>query len=193
MYDSEHNSNKYSVSSFNEISPIDSKFDAINKFYNDFKKLKDAKSQNNNTKQKKTTVLKNASLLYYELVNVYETEYNQVFESKDKYWRKKPDYKNLKNLEYQVDKVDKVDVTEKGKKEKVNETDQKLPPWVMARFEEAKDVITEGNESGLVTKIEKRKITLSGTKELVEGIIGGKIGKDEARKIITILLMMQIH
>ena len=47
--------NKYSVSSFNEISLIDSKFDAINKFYKDLLKLNDVKSQKKkkNTKQKK--------------------------------------------------------------------------------------------------------------------------------------------
>ena len=32
---------------------------------------------------KKMTVLKNASLLYYELINMYKEKYEQVFESKD--------------------------------------------------------------------------------------------------------------
>ena len=45
-YDSLHNFNKHSVSNFNKISSIDSKFDTINKFYKDFKKLNDVKSQN---------------------------------------------------------------------------------------------------------------------------------------------------
>ena len=53
VYNSVHNFNKYSVSSFNEISSIDSKFDAINKFYKDLVKLNYVKSQNKNTKQKK--------------------------------------------------------------------------------------------------------------------------------------------
>ena len=48
-----HNFNKYSVSSFNGISSIDSKFDTTNKFYTDLLKLNDVKSQNKNTKQKK--------------------------------------------------------------------------------------------------------------------------------------------
>ena len=47
-----------SASSFNEISSIDSKFDTLNMFYKDFKKLNDVKSQNKNTKQRKITVLK---------------------------------------------------------------------------------------------------------------------------------------
>ena len=62
------------MSSFNEIS-IDSKFDEINKFYKDFKKLRCAKSKNDKTKQKKITVLKNASLLYDELINIYITRF----------------------------------------------------------------------------------------------------------------------
>ena len=48
-----HNFNKYSVSSFNETSSNDSKFDTINNFYKDLLKLNDFKSQNKITKQKK--------------------------------------------------------------------------------------------------------------------------------------------
>ena len=51
LYDSVHNFNKYSVSNFNEISSIDSKFDAINKFYKDLLKLNNVKSQNDDTRQ----------------------------------------------------------------------------------------------------------------------------------------------
>ena len=36
MYSSVNNFNKYSVSNFNEISSLDSKFDILNKFYKDF-------------------------------------------------------------------------------------------------------------------------------------------------------------
>ena len=53
VYNSVHNFNKYSGSSFNKISSIDSKFDTIKKFYKDLLKLNDVKSQNKNTKQKK--------------------------------------------------------------------------------------------------------------------------------------------
>ena len=35
VYNSVHNFNKYSVSSFNEISSVDAKFDTINEFYKD--------------------------------------------------------------------------------------------------------------------------------------------------------------
>ena len=45
VYNSAHNFNKYSVSSFNKISSIVSKFDTINKFYKDLLKLSDVKSK----------------------------------------------------------------------------------------------------------------------------------------------------
>ena len=53
VYNSVHNFDKYSVSSFNEISSIDSKFDTINKFYEDFLKLNHVKSQNKIQSKKK--------------------------------------------------------------------------------------------------------------------------------------------
>ena len=53
MYNFVHNFNKYSVSNFNETSSLNSKFDTLNKFHNDFKKVKDVKSKTNETKQKK--------------------------------------------------------------------------------------------------------------------------------------------
>ena len=39
-------------------------------------------------------------MLYDELVNIYKKEYDQVFNSKDKDWIQKHDYKNLKDLDY---------------------------------------------------------------------------------------------
>ena len=50
------------------------------------------KNKKNNNKQQKTTVLKNASLLYYEMINIYKKEYEQVFESRGENWKKKHDY-----------------------------------------------------------------------------------------------------
>ena len=75
MYSSVHNFNKCSVSNFSEISSRDSKFNTLNKFYKDFKKLEDVKSQTNETKQKKITVLKNSSVLYDMLIKIYRKEY----------------------------------------------------------------------------------------------------------------------
>ena len=40
VYDIVHNFDKYSLSSFNEISSIDSKFNTINKFYKDYFEIK---------------------------------------------------------------------------------------------------------------------------------------------------------
>ena len=83
VYDSVHNFNKYKVFHFDEISSVDSKFDTLIKFYKDFKKLNDVKSQNENTKQKRINMLKNASLIYDDLINMYKKECNEAFESKD--------------------------------------------------------------------------------------------------------------
>ena len=81
-----HNFNKYNVPNFNQISSIDCKFDTINKFYGDLLKLNAVKRQ---CQKQKKCVLKNASLFYYELINMYKKEYEQVFESEDEGWRKK--------------------------------------------------------------------------------------------------------
>ena len=95
MYSSKHNFNKSSVSNFNEIYLILKKF-----FYKDFKKLESVKSETKETNGKKINVLKNASLLYDKLVDIYKKEYDQTSESKDEGWRLKHDYKNLKDLDY---------------------------------------------------------------------------------------------
>ena len=132
------------------------------------------------SKKRKTCVLKNASVLYYELINMYKKEYDPLFEIQDQNWRRKHDYENLKDLNYQVDKVDKVHVTEKDE----DKTDQGLPPWVKvikSRLDEIKDMIFEGKNCGLSTKIEKRIITMKNSEELLESTISEKIGKKEAR------------
>ena len=69
--------------------------------------------------KKKADVLKNATQLYDKWINMYKKEYGQVFETKDEGWKKKHDYKNLKEFNYQVNKVN---VTEKEDEDK---TDQK--------------------------------------------------------------------
>ena len=115
VYNSVRNFNKYSASSFNEISSIDSKFDTINKYYKDLLKFNDVKSQNKNTNQKKITVLKNASLLYNKWIDVYKKEYEQAFETKDENWRKKHDYKNMEDFSYHVDEEKKMKQKKKKK------------------------------------------------------------------------------
>ena len=69
-----HNFNKYSVFDFNKILSIGSKFDVLNKLCKDFKKLGADKSQTKETKQKKANVLKNASILYDELISIFKKE-----------------------------------------------------------------------------------------------------------------------
>ena len=88
-------------------------FDTINKFYKDILKSHNVKSQKENTKQNKRTVLKNASLLFYELINMCKKEYEQVLKLKMK-TEGKNDYKNPKDFSYQVDKTKK----EEDKKKK---------------------------------------------------------------------------
>ena len=53
------------------------------------------------TKQRKMNVLKNATLLYYEWIDMYKKEYEEVFKNKDEKWKKKYGYKNLKDFSYQ--------------------------------------------------------------------------------------------
>ena len=50
-----------------------------------------------------------------------------------------------------------------------------------SRFNEIKDVITRANESKLMTRLEKRNITLKNAEKLLEGIISGKINKKKAK------------
>ena len=103
-------------------------------------------------------------------IDMYKKEHEQVFENKDENWRKKHDYKNLKDFSYQVDEVNKANVT---KKEDKNETDQELPPWIKvpkSRFNEIKDVITRANESKLMSRLEKRNITLKNAEKLLVGV-----------------------
>ena len=57
---------------------------------------------------------------------MYKKEYEQVFENKDENWRKKHDYKNLKDFSYQVDEVNKAE------KEDENETDQEYQMTVIS-------------------------------------------------------------
>ena len=52
-----------------------------------------------------------------------------------------------------------------------------------SRFNEIKHVITKSNESRLMNRIGKSKITLKNAEKLLKGIISGKIYKKEARKM----------
>ena len=180
VYSSVHNFSKYSLFNFNEISSIDSKFDTINKFYKDLVKSDNVKSRDDK-KQVKADVLKSATQLCNKWIDMYKKEYKQVFEIKDEDWKKKHDYKHLKDFSYQAGKVNKADVTEKE-----DETDQELPLWIKAsksRFNEKRDVITRSNESKLMIRLEKSNITLKNAEKLLEDVISGKINKKKARNM----------
>ena len=75
VYDPVHNFNKYRLSKFHETSSTDSKFDTINRFYKHLLILNNVKKKTENAKQRKVTVLKNSTLLYYEWISVYKKEY----------------------------------------------------------------------------------------------------------------------
>ena len=68
---------------------------------------------------------------------MYKKEYEQILEVRDEDWRKKHDYKNLKDLNYQVDKINKADKADETEKEDKNkhETDQELTPWIESKDE----------------------------------------------------------
>ena len=160
-----HNLNKYSVSNFNKTSSIDSKFNTLDNFYKEFKKLKAVKSQNEETKQKKITVLKIVSLCYNELIDNYKKEYNQAFKGKDQDRTLKYDYKNLKDLDYQLDQ----------------------PQQTKNRFNEIQSKITEAKGNGLSTKINNKKITMNNEEKLVKYIVSGIINKNEARHMYDVI------
>ena len=50
-----------------------------------------------------------------------------------------------------------------------------------SRFNEIKDVITRANESKLMTRLDKKNITLKNAEKLLEVIIRAKINKKKAR------------
>ena len=107
-------------------------------FNNNFQKLEDVKSQTNERKQKKIAVLKNASMLYDELIKIFK-KYGQTFKSRDKEWNLKHDYKNLKRLDCQPDQLQQSDQPQQPDK-------LILPKWVQvtkSRFGEIQYIVTD--------------------------------------------------
>ena len=78
-------------------------------------------------------------MLYNKWIDMYKKEYEHVFESKDKDWRKKHDYKNLKNFSYQIDEVKK------------DEADKNLLPWIKVTKTRFNDEFTKNYESRLMS------------------------------------------
>ena len=52
-----------------------------------------------------------------------------------------------------------------------------------SRFNEIRDVIFRANESKLMTRLEKRNITLKNAERLLEDVISGKINKKKAKNM----------
>ena len=52
-----------------------------------------------------------------------------------------------------------------------------------SRFHKIRDVITRANESKLMTRLEKRNITLKNTEELLEDVISEKINNKKAKNM----------
>ena len=67
-------------------------------------------------------------MLYYEWVNIYKREYEQVFERKDENWRKNHDCKNLKDLSYQAEKKEKYETDEKDEEDE--EDEETISEWL---------------------------------------------------------------
>ena len=137
-------------------------------------------------------MLKNASLLYYELINIYR-KYVLVFESKDGNWREKNDYKNLKSFSYQVDKTrkeedktrkeeDKTNKEEDKTKKEENKTDQELPLWIKSKdeFNELKDRLLGLKNKKLKTSTNKHQYYFSYMKKLIKDIANNKTTKNDA-------------
>ena len=160
------------MSNIKEITSIDSKFDTLKNFYKEFKKLEGVKNETKETKQKKITVLKNASLLYDELVRDYKKEYIQIFKSKDKEWRLKHDYKNLKDLDYQPDKLQpgqSISATKMGKSDR-------------NRFDEIQSIVIEAKRNKLKTSADGKEFKLNNAESLLKDISSAKIDGSEFKK-----------
>ena len=156
MYDSVYDFNKHSVSNFNKITSFDSKFDTLNNFYKEFIKLLGVKSKTVERKQKKITVLKNASSRYDELLRDYKKEYNQVFKSKDKERRLKYSYKNLEDVDYQPEQLQPEQLV--------------LPKWIKVRknrFGEIQNIVTEAKINKSKAKVGNEFITVNSTENLI--------------------------
>ena len=101
------------------------------------------------------------------MINVNKKEYGQVFESKDKGWKLKHDYKNLKDLDYQPDQPQK--------------PDQELSLWIESedRFNELKNHILSVKDNALKTSTSDNHYNFNGMKKLIKDITNNKITIDD--------------
>ena len=106
IYDSKYNFEKYKLSKFNEIASIDSRFDMMNKCYNDFIRLMDVVAEPKNVEHK-LLVLEKVSKIYDDLIIQYKKDYERESKNdKSDAWTRKYAPKNFKDLNYQLAKLE---------------------------------------------------------------------------------------
>ena len=89
-------------------------------------------------------------MLYYEQTSICKREYNQIFESKDRTWRLKYDYKNWKYLNYQADQSQ----PDQSQPDQSQLDQLVLPKWVKVskrRFNEIQETVSEVKKNKLNT------------------------------------------
>ena len=124
------------------------------------------------------------------LIKIYKKEYSQVFEGKDKGWKEKFDYKNLKNLDYQPNQPQQPDHSQQP--DQPQQPDQKLPTRIGSehRFNKLKKRILSVKNNDLKTSTGDIRYNFNGIKKLIEKITNNKIAKGYAIKKSKELLLM---
>ena len=110
------------------------------------------------------------------MTNMYKKEYAQVFEIKDENWRKKYDYKNLKDFSYEVDKTKKEE--DKTVKKKIKQIKN------YHEFNELKDRLLGLKNNELKTSTNKHEFDFSYMKKLIKDIANNKTTKNDAINIL---------
>ena len=100
------------------------------------KKIKGVESKYENTRLSEIAVLKMHQCFIMSCLEAIKRRYNQTFKSKDKKWRLKHGYKNLKDLDYQPDQLQPDQLV--------------LPKWekvAINRFNEIQSLVTEAKKN----------------------------------------------
>ena len=109
-------------------------------------------------------------------LRITKKEYGQTFKSKDKEWKLKHDYKNLKGSDYQPDQPQKLNKL-------------MLPNWIevtKSSFGEIQSIVTEAKNNKLKTNVGKKVVTVNSIEDLIKDITSRKIklGKDRFNIIL---------
>ena len=111
-------------------------------------------------------------LLYNGLINIYKKEFSQFFESKDKGWKQKYDYKNLNNLEYQPDQS-----LQQQQPVQAKQLDRELPLWIEPgdRFHALGNRILNVTDNELKTSASDNRYNFNGMRKLIKDITDNKM------------------